>query len=137
MLPACPNRGYRQAPEHRSGQSIARRPEPQESYRHRGRARSPWSPATLPAHRCSPTGARGRAPEALTVVTLPEHHGKPMRNANPIERAVQPGLERRTVEVRRFPDNHALLRLVTAALIDIDNAPPPVLPRLRQSISTR
>jgi len=58
MLPACPNRGHRQAPGHRSGQSIARRPEPQEPYRHRGRE--------VPGRQlpCQRTAARRLAREA-------------------------------------------------------------------------
>jgi len=43
-----------------------------------------------------------------------------MRISSPIERAVQPELERRTVEVRIFPNNACPLRLVTAVLIEID-----------------
>lgn len=39
-------------------------------------------------------------PEGLAVFTLPEHHRKRMRTANPIERAVQQELKRRTVKVR-------------------------------------
>ena len=59
-------------------------------------------------------------PEGLAVFTLPEHHRKRMRTANPIERAVQQELERRTVKVRVFPNNASLLRLVTAVLVEID-----------------
>ena len=59
-------------------------------------------------------------PEGLAVFTLPEHHRKRMRTANPIERAVQQELKRRTVKVRVFPNNASLLRLVTAVLVEID-----------------
>jgi putative transposase len=59
-------------------------------------------------------------PEGLAVFTLPEHHRKRMRTANPIERAVQQELKRRTVKVRVFPNNNSLLRLVTAVLVEID-----------------
>jgi putative transposase len=59
-------------------------------------------------------------PEALAVFTLPEHHRKRMRTSNPIERAVQQELKRRTVKVRVFPNNASLLRLVTAVLVEID-----------------
>ena len=59
-------------------------------------------------------------PEALAVLTLPEHHRKRMRTSNPIERAVQQELKRRTVKVRVFPNNASLLRLVTAVLVEID-----------------
>ena len=43
-----------------------------------------------------------------------------MRTSNPIERAVQQELKRRTVEVRGFPNYASLLRLVTAVLVEID-----------------
>ncbi len=59
-------------------------------------------------------------PEGLAVLTLPEHHRKRMRTSNPIERAVQQELKRRTVKVRVFPNNASLLRLVTAVLVEID-----------------
>jgi putative transposase len=59
-------------------------------------------------------------PEGLAVFTLPEHHRKRMRTANPIERAIQQELKRRTVKVRVFPNNASLLRLVTAVLVEID-----------------
>ena len=59
-------------------------------------------------------------PEGLAVFTLPEHHRRRMRTSNPIERAVQQELKRRTVKVRVFPNSASLLRLVTAVLIEID-----------------
>ena len=59
-------------------------------------------------------------PEGLAVFTLPEHHRKRMRTSNPIERAVQQELKRRTVKVRVFPNSASLLRLVTAVLVEID-----------------
>jgi len=59
-------------------------------------------------------------PEGLAVFTLPEHHRKRTATANPIERAIQQELERRTVNVRVFPNNASLLRLVTAVLVEID-----------------
>jgi transposase-like protein len=59
-------------------------------------------------------------PEALAVFTLPEHHRKRMRTSNPIERSVQQELKRRTVKVRVFPGEDALLRLVSAVLVEID-----------------
>jgi len=43
-----------------------------------------------------------------------------MRTSNPIERAVQQELKRRTLKVRVFPNNASLLRLVTAVLVEID-----------------
>jgi len=61
-------------------------------------------------------------PEGLAVFTLPETHRLKMRTANPIERAVQQELKRRTVKIRVFPSIDALLRLVTAVLVEIDDA---------------
>ena len=61
-------------------------------------------------------------PEGLAVFALPEHHRKRMRTSNPIERAVQQELKRRTVKVRVFPNAASLLRLVTAVLVEIDEA---------------
>jgi transposase-like protein len=60
------------------------------------------------------------APEGLAVFTLPEHHRKRMRTSNPMERSVQQELKRRTVKVRVFPGEDALLRLVSAVLVEID-----------------
>jgi transposase-like protein len=59
-------------------------------------------------------------PKELAVFTLPEHHRKRLRTSNPIERAVQQELKRRTVKIRAFPSDDALLRLVSAVLDEID-----------------
>ena len=59
-------------------------------------------------------------PEGLTVFALPEHHRTRMRTSNPMERAVQQELKRRTVKVRVFPNQEALTRLVSAVLVEID-----------------
>jgi putative transposase len=59
-------------------------------------------------------------PEGLAVFTLPEHHRKRLRTSNPMERSIQQELKRRTVKVRVFPGEDALLRLVTAVLVEID-----------------
>jgi transposase-like protein len=59
-------------------------------------------------------------PEGLAVFTLPEHHRKRLRTSNPIERSVQQELKRRTVKIRVFPSEDALLRLVSAVLVEID-----------------
>ena len=59
-------------------------------------------------------------PEGLAVFTLPEHHRKRLRTSNTIERSVQQELKRRTVKVRVFPSEDALLRLVSAVLVEID-----------------
>jgi putative transposase len=61
-------------------------------------------------------------PEGLAVFRLPEPHRRRMRTANPIERALQQEIKRRTVKVRVFPNENALLRLVTAILVEIDEA---------------
>ena len=60
------------------------------------------------------------SPEGLAALTLPEHHRERMRTSNPIERAVQQELKRRTLKVRVFPNNASPLRLVTAVLVEID-----------------
>jgi transposase-like protein len=59
-------------------------------------------------------------PEGLTVFSLPEHHRRRLRTSNPIERAIQQELKRRTVKVRVFPNEEALERLVSAVLVEID-----------------
>ena len=64
--------------------------------------------------------ARGKPPDGLTVFTLPGHHRKRMRTSNPMERSIQQELKRRTVKVRVFPGEDALLRLVSAGLVEID-----------------
>ena len=61
-------------------------------------------------------------PEGLVVFRLPEPHRRRMRTANPIERALQQEIKRPTVTVRVFPNETALLRLVTAILVEIDEA---------------
>ena len=58
-------------------------------------------------------------PEGLAVFTLPEHHRKRLRTSNPIERSVQQELKRRPLKVRVFPGEDALLRLVSAILVEI------------------
>ncbi len=59
-------------------------------------------------------------PEGLAVFALPEHHRRRRRTSNPMERAVQQELKRRTVNVRVFPGEDALERLVSAILVEID-----------------
>ena len=58
--------------------------------------------------------------EGLTVLALPEHHHRRMRTSNPIERAIQQELKRRTVKVRVFPNEKSLERLVSAVLAEMD-----------------
>ncbi len=60
-------------------------------------------------------------PEGLAVFSLPEHHRRRMRTSNPMERAVQQELKRRTVKVRVFPNEASLERLVSAVLVEIDD----------------
>jgi putative transposase len=59
-------------------------------------------------------------PEGLAVFTLPEQHRRRLRTSNPMERAVQQELKRRTAKVRVFPSEDSLLRLVSAILVEID-----------------
>lgn len=59
--------------------------------------------------------------EGLAVFTLPEHHRRRMRTSNPIERAVQQEIKRRTQKVRVFPNEASLERLVSAVLVEIDD----------------
>ena len=96
------------------------RPPHRDPQAHRGRAarrvereaRSPrpkppwpsWSPAIAPPRRSWPHGSRKNVPEGLAVFTLPEHHRRRLRTSNPMERAVQQELKRRTSKVRVFPE---------------------------------
>ena len=58
--------------------------------------------------------------EGLAVFNLSEHHRKRTATSNPIERAVQQELKRRTVTVRVIPKSASLLRIVTAVLVEIE-----------------
>ena len=60
-------------------------------------------------------------PEGLAVFSLPEHHRRRLRTSNPMERAVQQELKRRTQKVRVFPNEASLERLVSAVLVEIDD----------------
>lgn len=60
-------------------------------------------------------------PEGLAVFALPEHHRRRLRTSNPMERAVQQELKRRTVKIRVFPNDASLERLVSAVLVEIDD----------------
>lgn len=55
------------------------------------------------------------------MFSLPEHHRRRLRTSNPMERAVQQELKRRTVKVRVFPNEASLERLVSAVLVEIDD----------------
>ena len=59
-------------------------------------------------------------PEGLACLRAAEHHRRRMRTSNPMERAIQQELKRRTVKVRVFPGEDALERLVSAILVEID-----------------
>jgi len=58
--------------------------------------------------------------EGLTVLAMPEPHRRKIRTTNGIERPIQQELKRRTRKVRIFPNTDALLRLVSAILVEID-----------------
>lgn len=60
-------------------------------------------------------------PDGLAVFSLPEHHRRRLRTSNPMERAVQQELKRRTSKVRVFPNDASLERLVSAVLVEIDD----------------
>ncbi len=60
-------------------------------------------------------------PQGLAVFSLPEHHRRRLRTSNPMERAVQQELKRRTRKVRVFPNEASLERLVSAVLVEIDD----------------
>jgi transposase-like protein len=60
-------------------------------------------------------------PEGLAVFTLPEWHRRRLRTSNPIERAIQQEIKRRTQKVRVFPNEKSLERLVSAVLVEIDD----------------
>ncbi|WP_111735827.1 transposase [Roseovarius amoyensis] len=76
-----------------------------------------WLPATATPRRNWPRGSRRTSPRAL-----PSHPARArLRTSNPMERSVQQELKRRTVKVRVFPSEDALLRLVSAVLVEIDD----------------
>jgi putative transposase len=58
---------------------------------------------------------------AWLEANVPEGQRRRLRTANPIERAVQQEIKRRTAKVRVFPSRDALLRLVSAVLAEIDD----------------
>jgi len=66
------------------------------------------------------TWLENAVPEGLTVFSLPDQHRGRLRTANPIKRAIQQEIKRRTSKVRVFPNKAALLRLVTAILVEIN-----------------
>tara|TARA_R110000823_G_scaffold314752_1_gene444561 strand:- start:57 stop:1229 length:1173 start_codon:yes stop_codon:yes gene_type:complete len=60
-------------------------------------------------------------PDGLAVFTLPEAHRRRLRTSNPMERAIQQEIKRRTQKVRVFPNEKSLERLVSAVLVEIDD----------------
>ena len=60
-------------------------------------------------------------PHGLAVFTLPEGHRRRLRTSNPMERAIQQEIKRRTQKVRVFPNEKSLERLVSAVLVEIDD----------------
>jgi len=59
-------------------------------------------------------------PDGLAVFTRPEPHRRRLRTFNPMERAIQQELKRRTANVRVFPRENSLMRMVSAILVEID-----------------
>lgn len=59
--------------------------------------------------------------DGLAVFTLPEGHRRRLRTSNPMERAIQQEIKRRTQKVRVFPNEKSLERLVSAVLVEIDD----------------
>ena len=55
------------------------------------------------------------------VERLPEHPRRRLRTSNPMERAIQQEIKRRTIKVRVFPNEASLERLVSAILVEIDD----------------
>ncbi len=60
-------------------------------------------------------------PEGLAVFSQPSPHRRRLRTSNPMERAVQQELKRRTAKVRVFPNEDSLERLVSAVPVEIDD----------------
>ena len=78
-----------------------------------------WLKATGTGTPPWPSGSSS-IPEGFTVFTLPDWHRVSMRTSNPMERAIQQELKRRTRIVRVFPNDRSLLRLFSTVLIQID-----------------
>ena len=62
---------------------------------------------------------KDNVPEALAVFSLPKKHWVKMRTSNLIERAVNQQIKQRTRNVRSFPNEESLVRLVTGLIIRI------------------
>lgn len=67
------------------------------------------------------TWLEDNVPDGLAVFTLPEAHRRRLRTSNPMERAIQQEIKRRTQKVRVFPNEKSLERLVSAVLVEIDD----------------
>ena len=67
------------------------------------------------------TWLENNIPDGMAVFTLPEHHRRRLRTSNPIERAIQQEIKRRTQNVRVFPNEKSLERLVSAVLVETDD----------------
>ena len=63
---------------------------------------------------------KDNVPEALAVFSLPKKHWVKMRTSNLIERAVNQQIKQRTRNVRSFPNEESLVRLVTGLIFRID-----------------
>ena len=90
---------------------------------HRQKAQAALAEQVAACHDTAPKRAdwlEESVPEGLTVFALPGHHRRHMRTSNPIERAIQQKLKRRTVKVRVFPNGESLERLLSAVFIEID-----------------
>jgi transposase-like protein len=60
-------------------------------------------------------------PEGLTVLSFPASHRRRLRTANGLERLSRE-IKRRTRVVSIFPNEAACLRLISAVLMEIDEA---------------
>ena len=87
-----------------------------ESGRSQQRPKQPWlssSPAIATPRPSWPHGSRKTSLKASPSSPYPSTTGKRLRTSNPMERSIQQELKRRTVKVRVFPGEDALLRLVS------------------------
>ena len=67
------------------------------------------------------TWAEENIPEGLTVFMLPPHHRTRMRTTNGLEN-LNKQIKRRTRVATIFPNEASLLRLVTAVVVEINEA---------------
>ncbi len=90
--PSCPDSGHSQAPSRCLGQPNSRNLERQEPRRRRSRAEIPWSMAIATRHQSWPPPS----PKASSSSPCQNTTASARRSSNPIERAVQQELKRRT-----------------------------------------